>query len=64
MRLYRNEYVLKDGQKLVVRTPEIGNEEELIKSGATFGFGHIINLLNGYTGIRQLFQIVLAVLLA
>lgn len=30
MKLYRNEYELKDGQKLIVRTPEIGDEEGLI----------------------------------
>jgi RimJ/RimL family protein N-acetyltransferase len=30
MKLYRNEYKLKDGQKLIVRTPEIGDEEGLI----------------------------------
>jgi RimJ/RimL family protein N-acetyltransferase len=30
MKLYKNEYVLKDGQTLIVRTPEIGDEEGLI----------------------------------
>lgn len=30
MKLYRNEYALKDGQKLIVRMPEIGDEEGLI----------------------------------
>jgi len=30
MKLYRNEYVLKNGQKLIVRIPEIGDEEGLI----------------------------------
>lgn len=30
MKLYRNEYELKDGQKFIVRTPEIGDEEGLI----------------------------------
>jgi RimJ/RimL family protein N-acetyltransferase len=30
MKLYRNEYELKDGQKLIVRTPELGDEEGLI----------------------------------
>ena len=30
MKLYRNEYVLKDGQKLIVQIPEIGDEEGLI----------------------------------
>jgi len=29
-------------------------------SGAAFGLGHIINLLNGYTGVQQIIQIVLA----
>jgi len=27
---YKNEYLLKDGQKLIVRMPEIGDEQELI----------------------------------
>lgn len=30
MELYRNEYELKDGQKLIVRNPEIGDESGLI----------------------------------
>lgn len=30
MKLYRTEYVLKDGQKLIVRIPEIGDEKGLI----------------------------------
>ena len=30
MKLYRNEYVLKDGQKLIVRIPELGDEQGLI----------------------------------
>jgi len=30
MKFYRNEYVLKDGQKLIVRIPEIGDEKGLI----------------------------------
>jgi len=30
MKLYRNEYVLKDGQKLIVRIPKIGDEKGLI----------------------------------
>jgi len=32
-------------------------------SGSTFGFGHIINLLNGYTIINQIIQIVMATLI-
>ena len=32
----------------------------VVISGLTFGFGHIVNLLNGYTGIAQIIQIVLA----
>lgn len=35
----------------------------ILVSGATFGFGHIINLLNGYTGINQIIQIALATLI-
>ncbi|MCL2052475.1 MAG: CPBP family intramembrane metalloprotease [Lachnospiraceae bacterium] len=35
----------------------------VIISGLTFGFGHIVNLLNGYTGIAQIIQIVLAVVI-
>ena len=35
----------------------------VIISGLTFGFGHIINLLIGYTGISQIIQIILAVLI-
>lgn len=35
----------------------------IIISGLTFGFGHIVNLLGGYTGISQLIQIVLAVVI-
>ena len=31
-------------------------------SGSTFGFGHIINLFNGYTVINQVIQIVMAIL--
>ena len=30
MKLYRNEYELKDGQKLVVRNAELGDEQGLI----------------------------------
>lgn len=30
MELYRNEYILKDGQKLIVRIPEVGDEQGLI----------------------------------
>ena len=32
-------------------------------SGLTFGFGHIVNFLNGYTGINQVIQIILAVII-
>jgi len=35
----------------------------VIISGLTFGFGHIVNLLNGYTGIAQIIQIILAVVI-
>ena len=35
----------------------------ILISGATFGFGHIINLLNGYTSIDQIIQIVIATLI-
>ena len=35
----------------------------VIISGLTFGFGHIVNLLNGYAGIAQIIQIVLAVVI-
>lgn len=35
----------------------------ILVSGATFGFGHILNLFNGYTGISQILQIALAVLI-
>jgi membrane protease YdiL (CAAX protease family) len=37
-----------------------GAKKAVIISGLTFGFGHIVNLLNGYTGIQQILQIVLA----
>ncbi|MCC2592045.1 CPBP family intramembrane metalloprotease [Tessaracoccus sp. OS52] len=30
-------------------------------AGTTFGLGHIVNLLNGYTGIEQLIQVVLGI---
>jgi RimJ/RimL family protein N-acetyltransferase len=30
MEIYRNEYILKDGQKLIVRTPQEGDEQGLI----------------------------------
>ncbi len=33
----------------------------IIISGVTFGAGHIVNLLNGYSGIDQLLQIVAAI---
>ncbi|MDR1689801.1 MAG: CPBP family intramembrane metalloprotease [Clostridiales bacterium] len=32
-------------------------------SGISFGFGHIVNLLNGYTDTRQIIQITIAVLI-
>jgi membrane protease YdiL (CAAX protease family) len=32
-------------------------------AGLCFGFGHIVNLLNGFTGIEQIIQIVLAALI-
>ncbi len=35
----------------------------IIISGATFGFGHIVNLFHGYTGVNQIIQIVLAILI-
>jgi membrane protease YdiL (CAAX protease family) len=35
----------------------------MLISGITFGLGHIINLLNGYTGIQQVIQVVLAILI-
>lgn len=35
----------------------------ILISGATFGFGHIVNLLNGYTGTNQIIQIVIATLI-
>lgn len=31
MKLYKNNYILKDGQKLIVRTPEEGDAQNLIK---------------------------------
>jgi membrane protease YdiL (CAAX protease family) len=37
-----------------------GANRAVIISGLTFGFGHIVNLLNGYTGVKQILQIVLA----
>jgi membrane protease YdiL (CAAX protease family) len=37
-----------------------GANRAIIISGLTFGFGHIVNLLNGYTGIKQILQIVFA----
>jgi len=30
MKLYRHDYILKDGQNLIVRNPEIGDEEGLV----------------------------------
>jgi membrane protease YdiL (CAAX protease family) len=35
----------------------------VIISGVTFGLGHIINLLNGYSGMNQMIQIIIAVLI-
>jgi membrane protease YdiL (CAAX protease family) len=37
-----------------------GANRAVIISGLTFGFGHIVNLLNGYTGVKQILQIVFA----
>jgi hypothetical protein len=38
-----------------------GVKRAVIVSGITFGLGHIVNLLNGYSSIEQIAQIVLAV---
>ena len=40
-----------------------GGKAAVIISGITFGFGHIVNLFNGYTGVNQIIQIVVAVLI-
>jgi membrane protease YdiL (CAAX protease family) len=40
-----------------------GTRKAVIIAGLTFGFGHIVNLLNGYTGVKQMMQIVLACLI-
>ncbi len=40
-----------------------GGKAAVIISGITFGFGHIVNLFNGYTGVSQIIQIVVAVLI-
>ena len=40
-----------------------GSKAAVIVSGVTFGFGHILNLFNGYTGLDQIMQIVVAVLI-
>jgi membrane protease YdiL (CAAX protease family) len=37
-----------------------GTKRAVIISGLMFGFGHIVNLLNGYTGAKQIMQIVMA----
>lgn len=38
-----------------------GVKRAVIVSGITFGLGHIVNLLNGYSSIEQIAQIVLAI---
>lgn len=38
-------------------------KKAVIISSLTFGFGHIVNLLNGYTSMEQIMQIVLAVVI-
>ncbi len=40
-----------------------GSKAAVIISGITFGFGHIVNLFNGYTGANQIMQIAVAVLI-
>ena len=49
---------------LLFKSIEIDNSTKasIFISGATFGFGHIINLFNGYTVINQVIQIVIAIL--
>jgi membrane protease YdiL (CAAX protease family) len=37
-----------------------GTNRAVIISGLLFGVGHIVNLLNGYTGAKQIMQIVMA----
>jgi hypothetical protein len=38
-----------------------GMKRAVIVSGVTFGLGHIVNLLNGYSSIEQIGQIIVAV---
>lgn len=38
-----------------------GVTRAVLIAGVTFGLGHIVNLLNGFTGIQQLIQVVLGV---
>ena len=40
-----------------------GVNKAIIISGITFGIGHIVNLLRGYTSLEQLEQIVIAIML-
>lgn len=40
-----------------------GAVKAVIISGITFGLGHIVNLFNGYTGIEQIQQIIVALLI-
>ena len=50
---------------LLFKSIELDNttKTSIFISGSTFGFGHIINLFNGYTVINQVIQIVLAILI-
>lgn len=41
----------------------LGAVTAIIISGITFGLGHIVNLFNGYTGIEQIQQIIVALLI-
>jgi membrane protease YdiL (CAAX protease family) len=38
-----------------------GVKRAIIISGITFGFGHIVNLLRGYTFVEQMEQIIVAI---
>jgi membrane protease YdiL (CAAX protease family) len=40
-----------------------GSKAAVIVSGITFGFGHIVNLFTGYSGVEQIMQIAVAVLI-
>jgi hypothetical protein len=40
---------------------KFGMKRAVIVSGVTFGLGHIVNLLNGYSSIEQIGQIIVAV---